>query len=627
MRATYLCQPLFSLVLLPGCYLFASAEIKETCEDLPAGCEGAAPSVEDLDGDGMTEAEGDCDDGDPSIFLGAPDAVGDGVDNDCDGLDGVDADGDRFASTASGGEDCDDADPAISPAALERCDAGGVDEDCDGLVNDDDPGVQGTQAFFVDADGDGFGDASTTAEACAAPSGFVESPGDCDDNRAAVNPGEPEICGDGLDNDCDGWGGCRPIEAGRAVGSAEGFVASTTPEDGYALSAAAVPRGSWLAIGGPTASDYAGGTAVFGFSSGEGGALESSLIGLVRGTESGEVGGGVLLAPVLRGGGLGLVTLGGNGTLAIFDPADLRGTSSLTVADAVAKGAELVPGSPYEGRPLVAGDLTGDGVAELIVGAGSSSGEGYSGAAYVVRGGAVGTITPSSGYAGVLGTLSGSYNFGYSVQLADLDGDGLLDLAVADPWAYLEDDPVGGGVVALFGGDGLRGLLDARDADARLLPSEGGEYLGWDLSAFDLDGDGRTELGVVAPGLGRTLVFSGLGRGVRRSSEADATFNGKGYYDALGVNAGDIDGDGNLDLVVSGMYNELSEQTGKLHAVYGPLAWGWTELEGVPDVIYGDGSGFLFGYRTVLSDLDGDGGLDIAARSYEGVHLFRGGGF
>ena len=36
------------------------------------------------------------------------DIVGDGIDQNCDGLDGTDVDGDGFASVASGGDDCDD---------------------------------------------------------------------------------------------------------------------------------------------------------------------------------------------------------------------------------------------------------------------------------------------------------------------------------------------------------------------------------------------------------------------------------------------------------------------------------------------------------------------------------------
>jgi RHS repeat-associated protein len=49
---------------------------------------GPAPEDIDDDLDTFTENEGDCNDGDNSIFPGAPDPLGDGIDQDCDGFDG-----------------------------------------------------------------------------------------------------------------------------------------------------------------------------------------------------------------------------------------------------------------------------------------------------------------------------------------------------------------------------------------------------------------------------------------------------------------------------------------------------------------------------------------------------------
>ncbi|MDW7695664.1 MopE-related protein [Flammeovirgaceae bacterium SG7u.111] len=57
--------------------------------------------------------------------------------------------------------------------------------------------------WYLDSDGDGFGDSLQTTKACAQPVGYVSQAGDCDDADGATYPGAVEIC-DGKDNDCDG---------------------------------------------------------------------------------------------------------------------------------------------------------------------------------------------------------------------------------------------------------------------------------------------------------------------------------------------------------------------------------------------------------------------------------------
>ncbi len=180
-------------------------------------CDGST-GYTDADADGWAACE-DCNDADAAINPDATEQCN-GVDDDCDGTvdedDAVDAaswyadaDGDGYGDAASvaaacdqpsghvaDDSDCDDSDAAVHPAAAESCN--GVDDDCDGAV---DEGV--TSTFYADSDGDGFGDAASTIEACAASSGWVADDSDCDDSDAGVHPGADETC-DGLDNDCDG---------------------------------------------------------------------------------------------------------------------------------------------------------------------------------------------------------------------------------------------------------------------------------------------------------------------------------------------------------------------------------------------------------------------------------------
>ena len=160
----------------------------------------------------------DCDDLDPGTYPGASE-VCDEVDNNCDGVvdEGAaaplswfaDADGDSFGNaavsvtacaapfgTVADSTDCDDLDASSFPGGTEVCD--GADNNCDTVV---DEGV--TSTYFIDGDGDGYGDPGTVVLACSQPAGASDNSLDCDDGNAATNPTSYEIC-DGVDNNCAG---------------------------------------------------------------------------------------------------------------------------------------------------------------------------------------------------------------------------------------------------------------------------------------------------------------------------------------------------------------------------------------------------------------------------------------
>ncbi|MCD6293220.1 MAG: putative metal-binding motif-containing protein [Deltaproteobacteria bacterium] len=103
----------------------------------PAGlldCDDSNPNVHigcdiDDDGDGYSENQGDCDDHDATIYPGAADVYGDGIDQNCDGIDGFDGDRDGYAEDP--GPDCNDKDAAIHSGAVEFYNDG-IDQNCDG---------------------------------------------------------------------------------------------------------------------------------------------------------------------------------------------------------------------------------------------------------------------------------------------------------------------------------------------------------------------------------------------------------------------------------------------------------------------------------------------------------------
>lgn len=149
-------------------------------------------SLVDADGDGFpaSEVDGtscdgtDCDDSEPSIHPGADEEPCSGRDEDCDGVmstvEDADGDGHPNADCAPDGiePDCDDSDDSIYPGAPLQCD--GLDHDCSGHPDQDE---DGDGHYNEDLCDDGY---------------------DCDDTRADVYPGAPEVCMDGIDQDCDG---------------------------------------------------------------------------------------------------------------------------------------------------------------------------------------------------------------------------------------------------------------------------------------------------------------------------------------------------------------------------------------------------------------------------------------
>jgi hypothetical protein len=232
----------------------------ELCNDRDDDCDGLADEeavdqgtfYNDADGDGHGDAASpvtacdqpttasvaadDCNDTNPVVSPSATeicDAAD--VDEDCDGLaddaddsvdttsgstwypdedhDGYGVDAGAFSAcdAAEGrsdtGGDCDDAVAAVNPGAKEVCDAADTDDDCDGAADDLDADVDltGATTWYLDGDGDGYGDPLATTSTCDLPGGYVDNAADCDDTDLQINPIAAERCDElDVDENCDG---------------------------------------------------------------------------------------------------------------------------------------------------------------------------------------------------------------------------------------------------------------------------------------------------------------------------------------------------------------------------------------------------------------------------------------
>ncbi|MHC4636580.1 MAG: hypothetical protein ACYTBV_03630 [Planctomycetota bacterium] len=300
------------------------------------------------------------------------------------------------------------------------------------------------------------------------------------------------------------------------------------------------------------------------------------------------------------------------------------------------------------GEALGAGDVNGDGIDDIIIGAPAAhtpDGLSPTGKFYVIFGRAsfppFFDLAVDSPEVIIVGeNLVGYPHYGIAVATGDINGDGTQDIICGSPGLDHSLRSQAGKVHVIFGGPALTGTIHlSSSADLTICGANAHDYLGSSLASGNINGDGFDDIIMVAGGAdplgradaGRAYVIFGGGPFVSPIdlgfTPADITILGDHPMDYLGssVACGDLNGDRIDDLAAGAWAAKCTSAgrriCGKVYVFYGSASFSspYTidlHTSSADITVYGSQIYGRLGYALALGDVDGDGKEDLLMGSY-----------
>ncbi len=467
----------------------------------------------------------------------------------------------------------------------------GTTDTDDTVTTEDTDDTDDSGASVLDADGDGF-----------------EVGLDCDDTNAGINPDAEEVCGDGIDNNCDGISlGCRLEGEVDILDVADTIFQGSTAGEHFGQMVGAA--GDVNADGLPDLLLASGSTpttpraSVHIFLSPTSGLVNAAASDATLHSEVDEDGLGIGMAALgdMDGDGYGDFAIGAPyaperalqeqpaWAVYIFT-GPMSGDASVITADAMFPAETIGDRTGWRlGSP---GDVTGDGQVDLLIASPSASlaaGD-LTGKVWLVEGPWRREESLSAAPAVFTGEMPGSQaGSGAATSAGDVDGDGRADILISSA-----EVPVGGMTAkgaAYVITSSANGQIDLRYADVRLVGLSAGDRFGASAtSAGDVNGDGYadvligatdSDLGASDAGSAHLFLGGPSFTGLLDAGDASFTLLGARAGGETGIavsSVGDMDGDGNADIAVGDPVGVDSAGLGVVAVMYGPPV-GTTDIE------------------------------------------------